>query len=86
MKQEITITGEDGNPCVIEVDIAEAETNPKTANSWSPPETAGGIDKATVNALASMATAMACLVEPADAAALNEAAAKLMKGASDGNA
>ena len=86
MKQEITITGEDGNPCVIEVDIAEAETNPKTANSWSPPETAGGIDKATVNAIASMASAMACLVGPSDAAALNEAAVTLMEGGEDGNA
>ena len=32
------------------------------------------------------AMAMATLMEPTEAAALNEAAAKLMKGASDGNA
>lgn len=86
MKQEITITGEDGNPCVIEVDITEAETNPKTENSWSPPAIVGGIDEATVSALASMASAMARLVGPEDAAALNEAAAKLMEGGNDGDA
>lgn len=43
-------------------------------------------DVALTSTVAAMATAMACLVEPSDAAALNEAAAKLMKGASDGNA
>lgn len=37
-------------------------------------------------ALASMATAMASLVDPADAAALNEAAATLMEGGEDGDA
>lgn len=43
-------------------------------------------DRALTSTLASMASAMACLVDPADAAALNEAAAKLMEGGSDGDA
>lgn len=43
-------------------------------------------DSSLAEAFASMAMAMATLMEPTEAAALNEAAAKLMKGASDGNA
>jgi len=82
MKQKVTTTGPDGMPCVIEVDVTEASNSERTQKSWN----GATNDSALTAAVASMATAMACLVEPADAAALNEAAAKLMKGASDGNA
>lgn len=43
-------------------------------------------DDAITAALASMATAMASLVDPAEAAVLTEAAATLMEGGEDGNA
>lgn len=43
-------------------------------------------DSAMTAAVASMATAMASLMEPTEAEALNEAAAKLMEGGDDGNA
>lgn len=43
-------------------------------------------DEALNSAVASMAMAMAGLMEPTEAEALNEAAAKLMEGGDDGNA
>lgn len=49
-------------------------------------KTTEGPDQVTAAALASMAMAMARLMEPTEAEALNEAAAKLMEGGDDGNA
>lgn len=43
-------------------------------------------DSAMTSAIASMAMAMAELMEPTEAEALNEAAAKLMEGGNDGDA
>lgn len=43
-------------------------------------------DHAMTAAVASMAMAMAGLMEPSEAEALNEAAAKLMEGGNDGDA
>lgn len=43
-------------------------------------------DSAMTAAVASMATAMASLMEPTEAEALNKAAAKLMEGGNGGNA
>lgn len=82
MKQKVTTTGEDGMPCVIEIDVTEATTSEKTQKSWS--GTAN--DEAMTSAVASMAMAMSGLVGKEEAAALNEAAAKLMEGGDDGDA
>lgn len=43
-------------------------------------------DQALTETVAAMATAMANLMEPTEAAALNDAAATLMKGGASGNA
>lgn len=50
------------------------------------PEAAGASDEAVERAVAAMATAMASLMEPTEAAALNDAAAVLMEGGEDGDA
>ena len=50
------------------------------------PETAGASNEAVERAVAAMATAMAGLMEPSEAEALNEAAAVLMVGGEDGDA
>lgn len=49
-------------------------------------KTTARLDQVTAATLASMATAMAGLMEPTEAEALNDAAAKLMEGGDDGNA
>lgn len=82
MKQKVTTTGPDGMPCVIEVDVTEASNSERTQKSWN----GATNDSALTAAVASMATAMASLVDPADAATLTEAAATLMEGGEDGNA
>lgn len=56
------------------------------ATGAEPLQSKAATDAALDGALAAMASAMANLMEPTEAAALNEAAAKLMEGGNNGDA
>ncbi len=61
------------------------EEQPKASEGTYTPKGAAN-DQALTGAVAAMASAMANLMGPTEAAALNEAAAVLMEGGNDGDA
>lgn len=75
------------------MDYKEPKITPEPTYAEQPEAQEGRItiktkisDEALTNALASMASAMACLVDDENAAELTAAAATLMEGGSDGDA